>query len=62
MLHSTRFGDDEGQSLSYGKLDARTWSFFHDQGDGRKLRVGPHYTTKAALLADMTRYAEEFGF
>ena len=61
IFHATRFGSG-GQSLSFAMIDRGTWSFFHDDGDGDKRRVGPHYRTKAELLADATRYGESWGF
>ncbi len=61
MKHSTRF-ESYGQYLVYGRLDKKTWSFFIDDGDGSYHQTGPHYRTKDNLLADMTRFAEEWGF
>ncbi len=38
------------------------WRFFHQEGDEEPKGVGPEYTTQRALLADMDRYALDFGF
>ena len=51
VLFRTRFAE-----LTYGRADKRLWSFFNDGA-----RVGPLYASKAELLADLHRFAREFG-
>ena len=57
-----RFQTEDGQRLGYLKLDTHCWRFTHREADGGWATVGPIYQTKAELLADATRYAEQFGF
>ena len=62
---STRFELPDGQRLAYINYDG-AWRIVHiDSSISRQLRnafVGPVYRTKAELLADLDRYAKEFGF
>lgn len=48
--------------LGYGKQKHGLWRVFDLSGDPvNPSAVGPHYATKKDLLADLERYAEEFG-
>jgi len=60
----TRFACPEGR-LYYFRMPGVGWSFAWkdtDMGDADPKRVGPIYPTKAEMLADLTRYAKEWGF
>ena len=63
QFNATRFAED-GQSLLYAKIGNGAWSFFHMDTDAHRnpVRVGAIYKTKAELLADLYRYAKEWGF
>ena len=65
MPTATRYELPDGQKLSYISW-AGNWRIVHtDPSMKRQLRdafVGPIYKTKAELLADLNRYAKEFGF
>lgn len=57
-IYKTRY-----QELGYAHLDTNLWRFV-DLIDGGTIFgacTGPHYRTKAELLADLDRYAREFG-
>ena len=59
ILHKTRFRDAE-VTLLYGKIEPGCWSIFvRDAKTQGHRRVGPLYTTKDELLADLPRYAEK---
>lgn len=53
--YKTRFPE-----LGYQNHDKGLWRIV-DLSDGSKAAIGPHYVTKAELLADLHRYATEFG-
>lgn len=55
-LRPTRYPE-----LSYMQQDRNLWRFVFT-GDGAEATVGPQYRTKAELLADLERYAREWGF
>lgn len=55
-FQSTRF-----KELVYANMDRGLWRLFNVDYDGEKHAVGPYYSTKAELLADLTRYATNFG-
>lgn len=48
------------QGLGYRQDGARLWRVY-DTACGRPAAVGAHYITKAELLADLDRYATEYG-
>ena len=58
--HRTRFPE-----LNFSRVSPREWSFYAvDNGAPlwcRYSRVGPLYATSAELLADLPRYAREYG-
>lgn len=76
--YKTGYGDDEqslvyakvegtqvGRYKKGRRLKPRQvsfWSFFHKREDGSISRVGPTYPSKDALLSDLKRYCEDFGF
>lgn len=51
-LKKTRF-----DNLTYANVQRGVWSFFHEGA-----RVGPPYASKEELLADLSRYAADFGY
>ena len=55
-LRQTRFPE-----LRYMQQSPGLWRFVY-VGDGSESTVGPQYRTMAELLADMERYAREWGF
>lgn len=55
-LRQTRYPE-----LCYMQQGPRLWRFIY-VGEGRESTVGPQYRTKAELLADLERYAREWGF
>lgn len=57
----TRFKTADGQTLSYMKFSG-DWRLVHGVPGSADAMVGPIYRTKAELLADLDRYAKEFGF
>ena len=69
----TRFDDGE-QRLLYGHVEVvqcgreqpsrevSFWSFFSQLHDEAPRRVGPAYSSEQELLADMARYAADYGF
>lgn len=56
MVSRTRFPE-----LGYEKHDAALWRIMDLTDSGRAAAVGPHYRSKSELLADLDRYAAEFG-
>ena len=46
--------------LGYRQDAAQLWRIYSMDGD-RPHAVGPHYRTKTELLADLERYAQEYG-
>lgn len=54
-IHRTRY-----KELGYVHQDTNLWRFV-DLTDGGAHYVGYHYRTRAELLADLDRYAWEFG-
>jgi hypothetical protein len=56
-LYKTRYPE-----LEYAKLDTGLWMLFAvDELDGTRSNVGRHYHSKIELLADLNRYATEYG-
>ena len=55
-LRQTRYPE-----LCYMQQDRNLWRFVY-VGEGCESVVGPQYRTKAELLADLERYAREWGF
>ena len=55
-LHKTRF-----ENLCYTHIAAGLWRFVVT-ADGMENAVGPHYATRAELLADIVRYAAAYGY
>jgi len=62
-LHETRYKAD-GQCLLYSNPAPRLWRVLHmdTKHDKQPREVGPQYLSKTELLADLPRYAEEWGF
>lgn len=63
--HKTQFTDNETAiELLYGKVEAGLWRIFvrDTNTNGSPRSVGPLYPTKETLLADLSRYATEYGF
>ena len=58
----TRFELPDGQKLAFDKFGPYHWQFIHIDIDKTKSQIGPIYKTKSELLADLGRYATEFGF
>ncbi len=56
MVMRTRFPE-----LGYDKHDTALWRIIDLTDHPRVAPVGPHYRSKAELLADLDRYAAEFG-
>lgn len=54
-IRPTRFA-----TLGYRQDDTSLWRVYNMDGDTPHA-VGPHYRTKAELLADLERYANEYG-
>jgi len=54
-MNKTRY-----KTLGYRQDAPGLWRFY-DLADNREAAVGPHYTSKAELLADLTRYAADYG-
>ena len=56
-IQKTRF-----TALGYCKFDTNYWRIIAlESGDHYGCVVGPHYHSKAELLADLTRYATDYG-
>jgi hypothetical protein len=55
-IHKTRVPE-----MGYAKITDGLWMFISLE-DGRKSQVGPHYASKAELLADAHRYLTEYGY
>lgn len=49
------------KTLGFVQLDPRTWQFVILDDPNHPSQVGTHYASKAELLADLTRYATEYG-
>lgn len=60
--HETRFRQDDGQRLVFAKLRDHWRIMVYNAPNDGPHGVGPLYATKAELLADLTRYALEYGF
>lgn len=59
-IHSTRFA-----GLGYANTNpagAAVWRVIDRHDAGREAAVGPVYQTKDELLADLSRYAESWGY
>jgi hypothetical protein len=54
-IRPTRF-----HGIGYRQDGPTLWRFYDTDGD-RPAAVGPHYRTKAELLADCDRYCTEYG-
>jgi hypothetical protein len=52
-MPATRF-----KELNYTKCAANLWRIVDAETDAT---IGPHYKTKTELLADLARYAKEYG-
>jgi len=61
-MTETRFQLPDGQKLGYEKQGSNLWRIMSIDPGSPPAAVGPHYKTKAELLADLDRYAKEFGF
>jgi hypothetical protein len=59
-VRKTRF-----KELGYWRIDDRTWCFLDIEGgknaNGLYSQIGPHYPSEKALLADLDRYAFQYG-
>ena len=55
-LRPTRYTE-----LAYRKDDKNLWRIYDVTNSERPAATGPHYRTKSELLADLERYATEFG-
>jgi hypothetical protein len=53
VVSSTKY-----RELGYTRLDSKTWQFVSLED---RRQVGRHYPTRASLLADLERYASEYG-
>jgi len=53
VYHRTRY-----RELEFAKIEPGCWQFIDAE---TKSQIGPHYASKAELLADLERYAREFG-
>jgi len=49
------------KALGFVQLDRPTWQFVSLDDPSHPSQVGPHYASKAELLADLTRFAAEYG-
>lgn len=47
--------------LGYIRVDSSTWQFV-DTLEDNDAQIGAHYRSKAELLADVERFAQERGF
>lgn len=61
MLRKTRF-KDENSTLCFENQGRNNWRFVIKERDGSEGNVGPMYASKDELLADLRRYALEYGF
>jgi hypothetical protein len=59
MVRNTRF---DGLGYVPPSCNGDAWRFVDMTDPQRNALVGPHYRTKAELLADLERYAKEYGF
>lgn len=50
------------KGLGYIQVDATTWQFVDTLEPGHDAQIGAHYRSKAELLADVERFAQERGF
>lgn len=58
-VRKTRF---DGLGYLAPDKQGEPWRFVDTTDSTRHAVVGPHYRTKEELLADLDRYAKEYGF
>lgn len=54
-IRPTRFHE-----LGYSEISPGLWRIWSLEDPARPATVGPHYRTKAELLADLDRYVREY--